>query len=539
MRPYEVPFGLPILASQAAVPSNVDVYVNGVLQTRRAVPYGPFEITDIPATSGAGQISAVIKDSEGNEKRISLPYYVSAGLLKGGAHEYHAELGFPRKYSYGDSDKYGKAFAAYGHRYGLTSGLTAGARVEAQGESQAAGIDVNQRIFEGMILETSVATSRSDAGTGYTGALALEKASTDYSVRLSAQTLSSNFRQLGLPDNALADRLRLLGSLSFSPTGLDALTLSHSVIKRVDGREDKTSQLYYRLPSVGAWNTSLFYSKFHSDGGNQYFGIQFSYMLDSNHYVNAGVSRQTGQEAAVTTDYSRTAPSGNGYGYRLSAVRRGDEQVSANAALQIKSELTSYSLDAGQNGRNSFYRVGMKGSMAGVGSDLLWAREIQDSFAVVKVGNFPNVRVLHENQPVARTNEHGVALIPSLRAYEVNKIGFVEADLPLTVSVENTQKAVAPRYRSGTYIHFPVKTDKHVFVKVVHPEFKRMPFGSLAVIEGMDEKFSLASNGELYLPNLERPVTIKVSYKNQHCSFSLNLPKTENALTRLGVANCR
>lgn len=539
LRPYEVPFGLPALASQAAVPSNVDVYVNGVLQTRKAVPYGPFEITDIPATAGAGQISAVIKDAEGNEQRLSLPYYVSAGLLKAGTEEYHAEFGFPRRYRDGVNDTYGKAFGAYGHRYGLTPDVTAGMRVEAQADRQAAGIDVNQKIFNGLIFETSLAVSRSDAGTGYTGALALEKASPDYSVRVSAQALTSSFRQLGLPDDALADRLRLLGSFSFSPTGRDALTASHSVIKRVDGREEKTTQLYYRLPSYGDLNTSLFYSKFHSDNGSQFFGIQFSYMLDSSHYVNAGASQQTGQEAAVTMDYSRTPPSGNGVGYRLSAVRRGEEQLAANSALQIKSDLTSYSLDAGQNGNNHYYRLGVRGSMAGLGSDLLWAREIQDSFAVVKVGDFPNVRVLHENQPVARTNEHGIALIPNLRPYELNKIGFMETDLPLTVSVENTQKMVAPRYRSGTYIYFPVKKDKHVLVKVVHPDFKKMPFGSLASIEGIEEKFALASNGELYLPNLERKVTITVSYKNQQCAFSLDLPKTDHAITRLGVANCQ
>lgn len=539
LRPYEVPFGLPTLSSQAAVPSNVDVYVNGVLQARKAVPYGPFEITDIPATSGAGQINAVIRDAEGNEQRISLPYYVSAGLLKEGTEEYHAEFGFPRRFGGGINDKYGKAFAVYGHRYGVSSNVTAGTRVEAQADRQAAGIDVNQKIFNGVIFETSLAASRSEAGAGYTGALALEKASTDYSVRVSAQWLSPRFRQLGLPDDALADRSRMLGSFSFSPTGLDALTASHSIIRRIDGSEEKTSQLYYRLPSWGALNTSLFYSKFHSDGGKQYVGIQFSYMLDSHHYVNAGASRQSGQETALTTDYSKTVPSGNGYGYRLSAVHRGDQPASANGALQIKSDLTSYSLDVGQNGRNNYYRLGVKGSMAGVGSDLLLAREIQDSFAVVKIGNFPNVRVLHENQTVARTNEDGVALIPNLRAYEVNRIGFVETDLPLTVSVENTQKMVAPRYRSGTYVYFPVKTDKHVHVKVVHPEFKKMPFGSLAAIEGVKEKFALASNGELYLPNLERNLAVTVSYKNQKCAFSLDLPKTDQALIRLGTVTCR
>lgn len=177
--------------------------------------------------------------------------------------------------------------------------------------------------------------------------------------------------------------------------------------------------------------------------------------------------------------------------------------------------------------------------MAGLGSNFLWAREIQDSFAVVKVGNFPNGRITHENQPMAVTNEHGIALIPNLRAYEINKIGFMETDLPLTASIENSEKTVAPRFRSGTYIYFPVKTEKHVLIKVVHPELKKLPFGALAVVEGAKEKFALSANGELYLPNLEKTVKVIVSYGNQRCSFYLDLPKTDQALKKLGVVNCQ
>ncbi|MGB6826397.1 MAG: fimbria/pilus outer membrane usher protein, partial [Terracidiphilus sp.] len=57
MRPDLVTFPLPTLAGSAAVPSTVDVLVNGNLVASNQVDPGPFEIPQLPVISGAGTIT--------------------------------------------------------------------------------------------------------------------------------------------------------------------------------------------------------------------------------------------------------------------------------------------------------------------------------------------------------------------------------------------------------------------------------------------------------------------------------------------------
>lgn len=538
LQPYEIPFGLPTLSGQAASYSNVDIFVNGVLQSRKAVPYGSFEILNIPASSGAGEISAVVKDLDGNERRISLPYYIAAGLLKEGSHDYHVELGFPRDYRSGLGNDYGKPFAVYGHRYGFSSSLTAGVRLEGQAHQQTAGASLAYKIPFGLILETSLASSNSSKGTGHTASLGLEKSNVDFSARIFAQTLSTDFRQIGLSDDFLADRFRLLGSFSFSPFKQGGLAISHSITKKVNGKNEESSHLQYRFPSFDRLHSSLLYSKFYGDGGSYYLGVQLNYQLDTRNYLGASVYRQADRTLGASADYSRIAPPGNGYGYQLSVLKKGSQEPATSGYLLWRTDKVDYSANAGQNGNSSYYRLGARGSMVGIDDNLFFTREINDSFALVKIGNYANVRIMHENNPIATTNQYGTALVPNLRPYEINKISFKEEDLPLNVSVTDSQQKVTPRFKSGALVNFSVKSEKNVLLKI--PAEFLIPLSSrfFAVIEGHEGQFPLSSTGEVYLPNLEREIQVSILSKKKICSFTIALPKTERALVRLGQVEC-
>jgi hypothetical protein len=78
-----------------------------------------------------------------------------------------------------------------------------------------------------------------------------------------------------------------------------------------------------------------------------------------------------------------------------------------------------------------------------LGGELRATREVDDSFALV--GSIPDVQVFLENQPVARTDEHGFALI-RICGRTGERISVDPARLPI-----DTDRAamVSPAFRSA------------------------------------------------------------------------------------------
>ncbi|MEI9849784.1 MAG: fimbria/pilus outer membrane usher protein, partial [Sphingomonas sp.] len=66
-QPGFITMALPTVNGTAAVPSVVDIYVNNVLQTRRPVAPGPFQLTDVPVITGSGDIRLIVRDTLGRE----------------------------------------------------------------------------------------------------------------------------------------------------------------------------------------------------------------------------------------------------------------------------------------------------------------------------------------------------------------------------------------------------------------------------------------------------------------------------------------
>ena len=67
LRPDLVTFPVPSIAGSAAVPSTVDILVNGIKQISDSVQSGPFSVSQIPIVTGSGEVSLVVKDALGRE----------------------------------------------------------------------------------------------------------------------------------------------------------------------------------------------------------------------------------------------------------------------------------------------------------------------------------------------------------------------------------------------------------------------------------------------------------------------------------------
>ncbi|WP_416374981.1 fimbria/pilus outer membrane usher protein, partial [Sphingomonas sp. Leaf226] len=130
-RPDLLTMPLPSFAGKAAVPSAVDLFVDGYRQQGADVAPGRFVLQDVPVINGAGEAVIVTTDAVGRQIATTVPFYVSSTLLRAGLTDFAAEAGAIRQ-GYGIRNfDYGTLAANGSIRRGMTSFLTLEAHAEA------------------------------------------------------------------------------------------------------------------------------------------------------------------------------------------------------------------------------------------------------------------------------------------------------------------------------------------------------------------------------------------------------------------------
>lgn len=137
--PNFVTFPTPAFTGRTAIPSNVELLVENAQRFQTDVAPGPFSISQVPLVNGAGEVTLVIRDALGVERRVKSSYYVSSRLLSPGLSAWSFEAGAERR-DYGVRNfSYCNPFASGSYRRGITDWLTFESRTEISGDVQMAG----------------------------------------------------------------------------------------------------------------------------------------------------------------------------------------------------------------------------------------------------------------------------------------------------------------------------------------------------------------------------------------------------------------
>lgn len=166
------------------------------------------------------------------------------------------------------------------------------------------------------------------------------------------------------------------------------------------------------------------------------------------------------------------------------------------------------------------------------------SRTISESFSVVDVPGFADVRVYAANQLVGRTGAGGTMLVPRLLPFQSNDIRIEQADLPMDATVGALTVDVVPYQRSGVLVQFPVRRSRTALITVLLDDGLALPSGAIARIRGNEEGFPSGQRGEVYLTGLEKENTVQLSWRDQHCVIEVPFPETTDPQPHLGSFVC-
>jgi outer membrane usher protein len=537
-QPGFVTFPQPSVAGIAALPSTVDVYVNNARRLSQEVPSGPFEISNVPVITGAGEVRLVVNDLLGRQQVVTRPYYASPSLLREGLDDHSYEIGFSRQ-DYGlFSNHYGKPFAVATRRYGVNNRFTRELRAEILSEQQTAGLGGVYLWPSFGTAQAALAASHGPDGGGALFMAGVEQIGRSLSWSVQEQVGSSRFTELGWVSGGVRPRSTLSLRLGF-PLGDDGGSLSLNHV-----RQQYWGQTGNRVWSVNYGRNlfrelSLLLYATHSAGGadtSRSIGFSLSRYFGDRTSASAQFNRQdAGSDRLVQVQ--KNLPEGPGFGYRLMAQDGLNKREEASGSWQTNSG--TYTAGISQQSGNSSTRLGASGGVAFLGGSTFASRRIDDSFAVVKAGGYADVRVYYENHPAGVTDSRGLALIPHLRPYQQNRVSVEAADLPLEAKADRLELLLTPALRSGSYAEFPITAIHGGTLVIVLEDGSFIPSGATVIMLEQEDEFPVGLRGEVFLPALSESNELLVIWKGQGCQIDLKLPPGSPPLADLGRRVCK
>lgn len=546
MRPGFVTLPQLTLSGEAALPSTVEVLVNNARRLSQPVPPGPFELSNVPVVTGAGEINLVVRDLLGRETVVRQSYYTSPRLLAPGLTDFSFEAGWLRT-GYGESSAYGKGFGAATWRQGLSSRLSGEARLELQAQRRAAGLELAGLLGDWavgrMALAASSGSTQGFAERGQLLQLGIERSTPGGGGALQYEHASQGFAPFGegIGPMAVAQRARTrwLASVGGAVWGPVSGGMSYVQQTRWDGDRVQSLGLSASLPLWQRASLSLSLSKRLDGDGAWRAGLSISLPLDNGISTSARVETASGSRATGAVSASSNPPAGPGLGWRVEGSTQ--ESQRARGGVQYNTSQAEFAADIVSDAKGEVaVRAGARGTLGLLAGMPFASRAVgQGSFAVVDAGGLAGVPVMRSHQVVAVTDSRGLAFVPGLLPWQKNQIEIDPVDLPLDVEVGNVVQQVTPYPGSGSVVKFAVRRTRQALVVLHQPDGTPVPVGTKVRLLPDGPEFMAGRRGEVWLTDLaDERQRLQVRWPAGGCELELTVPAANGAPDKIGPLAC-
>jgi len=541
--PYFVRYPTLALSGAVTTPSTADVYVNGTVVRREQLPPGQFDLTNLAVPTGSGTAQIVIRDAFGGERTLASPFYASTSVLSRGLSEYTYNVGFARNPIGSRGPDYNSSLAFLGrHRLGVTDSLTPELRLEARAGLWSGGPGVAARLPFGE-AEASLAWSRDHDDTGTAGSFAYRYVGRPLNFGAFARVMSARYANLGLP--AAMDRARAqAGVFAGIQVGRVGLTAQYETSRMRDTSPIDRISLSASLPISRDANLLLSGGRARRGGAGTleaFAGASYSF----GRGIMASLSHdRSGDGATTSVNVQKPLPLAEGFGYQVNGSSVNSASGMARGVFQYQGDYGRYEASYEQvNGQDS-KTLSASGGIVMVGGTVSATRAVGQSFALLRVPGVPGVAGFSSNQPVGRTNGRGDLLVPQILPYYGNRLSIADTDVPLDYEVAATEMNIAPPYRGGAVVLFPVER-VHPVVGLLLMEFSGRlivpAYGRLTLTIGKKlAEFPIGSLGDFYLENVAPGRhAVVVNYGTAACEITIEVPATEKPSVNLGTLRCK
>ena len=540
VRPDLVTYPLPQFAGEAAVPSSVDLFINGYKSSSAELQPGPYTLTNVPFINGAGEAVVVTTDALGRQVSTTVPFYVTSSLLQKGLSDYSVAAGTLRR-DYGLRDfGYGPGVSSGSLRYGLSDYLTLESHAEASDALTLAGVGGNMRLGNFGVLNTAISQSRFDGDSGQQLSIGYQYSNQRYSFswqRLQRRDQYADLSVIDTPFASLSKRSEQ-ATLSLNLDAWGSLGVGYFDVRAVDDSRTRLLNLTWSKP---LWHNSSFYLSANREISDSNWAVQAQLVVPFDLHGSLAVSseRSNSGQTQQRVNYSRAVPTQGGVGFNL-GYAQGDGPEYRQADLTWR--LQSVQLQAGVYGTDEAETrwADASGSLVWMDRQVFAANRIDDAFVVVSTDGFADVPVRYENQVVGQTDRSGHLLVPWSSAYYRGKYEIDPLNLPANVRSPDVEQRIAVRRGSGYLLEFALSRMVAASIVLVDAQQQDLPLGSSVVHEQSGTQTVVGWDGLVYLENLQPQNNLRVTLAGgKTCAVQFAVDMNQDQIPLIGPLVCQ
>nr|WP_302328638.1 fimbria/pilus outer membrane usher protein [Pseudomonas sp. DVZ6] len=548
----------PVIQGVARTQAKVEVRQYGYSLYSTFVPPGAFEIRDLNAASGSGDLEVIITEADGTQQRFTQPYATLGNLLRDGtwrysvtAGHYHAASspeaqpgfmlgsyarGLPRDFTMSVAGLVGEGYRAY--QLGVGKGL---------GSLGAVSLDVTHARSD---IWPSAVTGQSYGlryGKAFATGTNLRFAGYRYSTpgyRDFSEVVGDRTWQQALADDSqykmVSRRSRLEANVSQSFASSTSMYLNLSQQDYWNSARQQRQLQFGVSSQVQRANLSLHASKSLSADDQQglQVGLTISFPLGGQS-ARVSVEREADGSQGQHLGLSGLAGEYNNLNYNLDLQRNARSANTGSASVGYRAPWAD--LNAGLS-HSSDYRslnIGMSGALLAHAGGIQLGQHLGETMALVEVTDTPNVGVL--NAPGVFTDARGYSLVPYVQPYRRNRISLDTRKLDTNTDIDNGVGTVVPRRGAVVLARFSARRSDKVLATVGLPGGTTVPFGA-AVLDGTGQRVSAVGPMGQVLLSVGEDRHYRLVWgqaADQQCAFSLDLAQTrEQDGLRLAEVSC-
>lgn len=492
-----------IAASQA----RVELRQSGALVYSTVVPAGPFTLEGVSQLDTRRDVQVTVIEADDSRRTFTVPAATMGVNLPASGFAFGAgqvrDLGGLKRSPWVLSAGWSQPLFA---RTSVSSGVLAADGYNAAGAGLGLDGWTGSRL-QGLL---QAAQTGEDNVRGVQGSVTLQQQFNPFwSASLTASRQSSGYRELAdtLLDNQLASESRYREQyamgLSWSHPRLGSLNGGYSLSTLYNGR--KAARAYTSWGQrVGKASLSLS-AEWNVAGdaglGNALY-LSASLPLGERRRLRTSV-RGAGGKSRVGVGLQEQVS--DTFGYRLAGERNSqDKDLDITAGVSLLPRVAQVDLGYTSYGQgNAGYSGALRGGMAvHEGGLTLSPYALQDTFALLSVGELPGVRVDTPGGTVW-TDGQGQAVVAQVAPYAKSSVQVVSSSLPRNVDILQGAAVLQAGRGAVPRLAFGVQTTRRLLLQAVTSTGQALPAGAL-VSDGAGALVTLVqADGTVFVPNAQ------------------------------------
>ena len=568
----------PVVRGIARTNAQVIVRQNGYVIYQSYVSPGAFEIADMFPTGGSGDLYVTIKEADGSEQLLVVPFASLPVLQREGRLKYSLTGGQYRAYDNNvDATPFGQGTAIYGLPHGLTA--YGGSQFSSHYQSVTLGMGKNLGDFGAFSSDLThawsamenqphvsgqslrVRYSKNIVQTGTNFAIAGYRYSTDGYYNLQEVMDTWRDQNAELPAGRRRNRSEMTMSQNLWQ-GAGSFSLSWiSENYWNSGRSMRSVGVGYNNSWRGI-SYGLNYSYNENASSNSHDGTNGKRVYDRDQIIGFNISVPLSLfDAPVYATYSyNTSEQGNTthtVGLNGSALAAnnlnwnvqegyGSQGTGNSGNMNADYRGTYGEMTAGyaydQNSRRLNY--GLQGGILTHENGITLGQPMGETLALVQASGASGVSI--SNQPGVKTDWRGYAIVPYSSPYRKNLVQLDTETLPDDVELPQTTQTVIPTRGAVVRARFAASVGLRMMMTLQRQNGSPVPFGATVsdTAQKTAQGFIVGDAGQVYLTGMAESGSLLAKWGNtpaEQCAvhYSLAKPATDSTGVQVLNAQCR